>query len=151
MTYERQQTHIAQVSEGNFDFEMIGSGSTKKFDKAVDWIAVKQQFFITTLLNKNKFPSAELKWVVPTDTALHIIAQTAANFRINVPTGRSAQIPLQLYYGPSDYNILKAYGNQMESIVPYGSGVFAFVKYINRHILLPVFDLLRRMWLVWVL
>jgi YidC/Oxa1 family membrane protein insertase len=144
MTYERQQTHIAQVSEGNFDFEMIGSGDTKKFEKAVDWIAIKQQFFITTLLNKNKFPSAELKWVVPTDTALHIVAQTAANFRINVPAGRSAQIPLQLYYGPSDYNILKAYGNQMESIVPYGSGVFAFVKYINRHLLLPVFDLLRK-------
>ncbi len=31
----------------------------------------------------------------------------------------------------------------MENIVPYGSGVFAFVKYINRHFLLPVFDFLR--------
>jgi YidC/Oxa1 family membrane protein insertase len=30
----------------------------------------------------------------------------------------------------------------MENIVPYGSGVFAFVKYINRHFLLPVFDFL---------
>ena len=108
MTYEKQQTHISQVSEGNYDFEMLGSGDTKKFDKAVDWIAVKQQFFITTLLNKNKFPSVEVKWMVPSDTSLHIIAQTVANFRINVPAGRSAQIPLQLYYGPSDYNILKA-------------------------------------------
>lgn len=32
----------------------------------------------------------------------------------------------------------------MENIVPYGSGVFAFVKYINRHFLLPVFDFLRK-------
>ena len=39
---------------------------------------------------------------------------------------------------------MKNYNNQMENIVPYGSGVFAFVKYINRHILLPVFDLLRK-------
>jgi YidC/Oxa1 family membrane protein insertase len=31
----------------------------------------------------------------------------------------------------------------MENIVPYGSGVFAFVKYINRHFLLPVFDYFR--------
>jgi YidC/Oxa1 family membrane protein insertase len=31
----------------------------------------------------------------------------------------------------------------MENIVPYGSGVFAFVKYINRYFLLPVFDFLR--------
>jgi YidC/Oxa1 family membrane protein insertase len=32
----------------------------------------------------------------------------------------------------------------MESIVPYGSGVFAFVKYINRHFLLPVFDFIQK-------
>ena len=144
MTYEKEQTQIADLSEGEFDFEMLGSGSSKKFEKGVNWIAVKQQFFISTLLNKNKFSSAEVKWMVPSDTGLHIIAQTAANFRMNVPSGRVAQIPLQLYYGPSDYNILKVYGTQLEKIVPYGSGVFAFVKYINRHFLLPVFELLRK-------
>jgi YidC/Oxa1 family membrane protein insertase len=144
LTYEKEQTQIAELSEGEFDFEMLGSGSSKKFEKGVNWIAVKQQFFISTLLNKNKFSSAEVKWMVPSDTGLHIIAQTAANFRMNVPSGRVAQIPLQLYYGPSDYNILKIYGTQLENIVPYGSSVFAFVKYINRHFLLPVFDLLRK-------
>ncbi|MBC7887162.1 MAG: membrane protein insertase YidC [Ferruginibacter sp.] len=144
ITYEKEQTHIAQVKEGSYDFEMLGSGDVKKFDKPVDWIALKQQFFITTLINKNKFASAEVKWTVPADTSLHIIAQTTTSFRVNVPAGRSPQIPLQLYYGPSDYNILKTYHNQMENIVPYGSGVFAFVKYINRYCLLPVFDLLRK-------
>ena len=144
LTYEKQQTHIAQVSDGKFDFEMLGSGNTQKHDKPVEWVAVKQQFFIASLVNKNKFPSAEVKWMVPSDTGLYIIGQTTANFRVNVPSGRTAQIPLQIYYGPSDYNILKAYGNQLENIVPYGSGVFAFVKYINRHFLLPVFDLLRK-------
>ena len=144
LTYEKEQTQIAELSEGEFDFEMLGSGSSKKFEKGVNWIAVKQQFFISTLLNKNKFSAAEVKWMVPSDTGLHIIAQTAANFRMNVPSGRVAQIPLQLYYGPSDYNILKVYGTQLENIVPYGSGVFAFVKYINRHFLLPVFELLRK-------
>ena len=141
--YEKTQSHICQVKNGSFDFELIGSGITKKFDEPVNWIALKQQFFITTLINKQKFASAEVNAVVPTDTALHVIAQTATSFRVNVPAGKSAQIPLQLYYGPSDYHILKTYNNQMESIVPYGSGIFAFVKYINRHILLPVFDFLR--------
>jgi YidC/Oxa1 family membrane protein insertase len=32
----------------------------------------------------------------------------------------------------------------MENIVPYGSGVFAFVKYINRYVLLPVFDFIQK-------
>ncbi|MEP7144077.1 MAG: membrane protein insertase YidC [Ferruginibacter sp.] len=144
LTYEKQQTEIGHLTGGSFDFEHLGTGNDKKFDKPVDWIALKQQFFITTLINKNKFPSAEVKWTVPSDTSLHIIAQTTASFRVNVPAGNSAQIPLQLYYGPSDYNILKVYNNQMEYIVPYGSGPFAFVKYINRYFLLPVFDLLRK-------
>jgi YidC/Oxa1 family membrane protein insertase len=32
----------------------------------------------------------------------------------------------------------------LENIVPLGSGIFAFVKYINRHLLLPVFDFFQR-------
>lgn len=144
MTYEKQQTEICYNKDGKYDFERLGvSANEVKFDKTVDWLAVKQQFFIAGLVNKNKFQNAEVKWTVP-DTTTHTLAQTTANLTLAVPAGANATIPLQLYYGPSDYNILKGYGNNMEQIVPYGSGVFAFVKYINRHILLPVFDFLRQ-------
>ena len=143
--YEKQQTHICYLTDGAFDFTRLGNaGEDKKFEKPVDWLAVKQQFFISALVDKNKFQNAEIKWTVPPDTSLHIIAQTIANCKIDLPAGNTAIVPLQLYYGPSDYHVLKAYNNKMENIVPYGDGVFAFVKYINRHILLPVFDLLRK-------
>ena len=144
LTYEKQQSHICLLEDGSFESEMLGSGDNKKFEKSVDWVAVKQQFFVSSLINKNKFAGTEISWVVPTDTALHILSRTSANFRTSVTPGTSAHLPLQLYYGPSDYNILKTYDNHLEYIVPYGSGVFAFVKYINRHVLLPVFDLLRK-------
>ncbi len=140
--YEKQQTHVCYVSNDKYDFEMIGNnGNDKSFDKPVDWLAIKQQFFIASLVNKNKFQSASIDWKVPADTSLHLIAQTVANCRIGLNGGQGS---LQLYYGPSDYNILKKYDNKMENIVPFGSGVFAFVKYINRHFLLPVFDLISR-------
>lgn len=143
--YELQQTHICYLADGKFDFTMLGStGDDKKFEQPVDWLSIKQQFFVSALVNKNKFQNAEMKWTVPTDTSLHIIAQTIANCKISLPAGEKANIPLQLYYGPSDYHELKKYNNKMENIVPYGSGIFAFVKYINRHVLLPVFDLLRK-------
>ncbi len=144
MLYERQQTHIGFLEDGNFDFEYLASGSEKKFEKPLEWIAVKQQFFVAALINKGKFQSATAQWTVP-DSATHVIGQTTTNFNLTVPVAAgNAKIPLQLYYGPSDYNVLKIYNSQLENIVPYGSGVFAFVKYINRHILLPVFDLLRK-------
>ncbi|MES2429622.1 MAG: membrane protein insertase YidC [Bacteroidota bacterium] len=140
--YEKQQSHFSYLHNGEYDFDLIGNeGEEKKFDKAVDWIALKQQFFISSFINKNKFQSGDVKWTVPTDTSKHLIAQTVAHLRANISNNT---VPLQLYYGPSDYNILKTSGNNMESIVPYGSGVFAFVKYINRHFLLPVFDFLRQ-------
>lgn len=140
--YESQQTHLCYVKSGSYDFEYTGSGDDKKFDKQVDWLAVKQQFFVSALTAKQKFQSAAVKWIVPADS-LHIISQTTANCNIQLPGGSVANIPMQLYYGPSDYNVLSKYDNKMENIVPYGSGVFAFVKYINRHFLLPVFDFLR--------
>ncbi|HMK03212.1 MAG TPA: membrane protein insertase YidC [Ferruginibacter sp.] len=142
ITYERGQTNISYLENGDYDFEHLGSGDDMKFSKPVEWLAVKQQFFISALIAKNKFESADIKWVVPEDST-RIVAQAAANFNIAIP-GSSATIPLQLYYGPSDYNVLSKSNNQMESIVPYGSGVFAFVKYINRHFLLPVFDFFRK-------
>lgn len=141
ITYEKQQTEISYFKDGSFDFEHLAAGDAFSFTQPVDWIAVKQQFFIAALANKNKFKTAEVKWTVP-DTSTRLLAQTTASFTLEAPA--NAAIPLQLYYGPSDYGVLKKYNNEMQQIVPYGSGIFSFVKYINRYMLLPVFDFLRK-------
>ncbi len=142
--WETQQSHIAYVENGDYDFEHLATGKSddKKFDKPLDWLALKQQFFATSILAKNKFENAEVKWEAPADTTLHVIATATANLRSHVPDAQSSIIPLQLFYGPSDYKILKSYGNQMYNMVPLGSGIFAFVKYINRGFVMPVFDFL---------
>jgi YidC/Oxa1 family membrane protein insertase len=141
--YEKQQTHICYLKNSSYDFEYLGSGNDKKFEKPVDWLAIKQQFFVTALVAKNKIQNSFIKWTAPADS-LNIITQATANCKLSLNGGSVAAIPLQLYYGPSDYNVLSKSNNQMQDIVPYGSGVFAFVKYINRHFLLPIFDFLRQ-------
>jgi YidC/Oxa1 family membrane protein insertase len=141
--YERQQTHICYYKNGDYDFEYLGSGDDKRFEKPVDWLAVKQQFFVSALVAKNKIQSSFVKWTVPTDSS-NVIAQTIADCKFSLNGTSAVNIPLQLYYGPSDYNVLNKAGNEMQNIVPYGSGVFAFVKYINRHFLLPIFDFFRK-------
>lgn len=144
--YEQTQTHICYLKNESYDFEYLGTGDELEFSKPVDWLSVKQQFFATGLLAKNKFSSAAIKWTTPSenDSAAHFIARSAATATLKLSSTGSDIVPLQLYYGPSDYNILKKYNNRMEEMVPYGSGVFAFVKYINRHFLLPVFDFLQK-------
>jgi YidC/Oxa1 family membrane protein insertase len=140
LSYEKQQTHISYLHNGKYNFEQLGSGGNEKFEKPVEWLAVNPQFFVATLLAKNKFQSAELNWVTPADS-LKIIAQATATCRVVLPS--NGAVPLQLYYGPNDYNILDKYNNNMHQITTYGSGPFAFVKYINRHFLLPVWDFIR--------
>lgn len=141
--YELTQTHVCYVKDNDYDFEYIGSGGNKEFSKQVDWIALKQQFFATALVAKNKFSSANVNWTVPADTNTSYLSQAITTAKYNL-SGNEVNVPLQFYYGPSDYNILKKYDNKMENIVPYGTGMFAFVKYINRHFLLPVFDFIQR-------
>ena len=119
--YERQQSQIAYLENGKYDFSHLGTGDDTKLDKSTEWIAVKQQFFISALSAKNKFQSALVKWVVPADS-LHIIAQTTANLNIAL-AGNTTTVPLQLYYGPSDYTILSASNNK----IPRSSDFFATV------------------------
>lgn len=142
--WETQQSHISFVENGDYDFEHISEGRSddKKFDAPVQWLALNQQFFASAIVAKNNFANGEVKWDSPKDTSLHIIAEATANLRLDVPQGNEAVLPLQLFYGPTDYKILKSYGNQMYNMVPLGSGILAFVKYINRGFIMPVFNFL---------
>ncbi len=140
LAYEKTQTHICYLYNGEYDFETLDNGGNEKFDKPLDWLAINPQFFVSTLIAKNKFQSAELNWVTPADS-LKIITQATANCRLTVPA--NGVVPLQLYYGPNDYTVMNKYNNEMQQIVTYGSGPFSFVKYINRYFLLPVWDFIR--------
>ena len=142
--WETQQSHISFVEHGDYDFEHVvkGKDDNKKFTEPVEWLALNQQFFAAAIVAKNKFTSGEVNWTSPSDTSLHIIAKATANLKLSVPPGNDAVIPLELFYGPSDYKILKSYGNQMYNMVPLGSGILAFVKYINRGFIMPVFNFL---------
>lgn len=147
-SYELQQSHFCYAENGAFDFNYLQKSDDKTFNKPVDWVSVKQQFFLSAFIPKNKFESVSTKWTVhdERDTTEEYLSRVTSTMQCNFQNagnGNEISLPFQLYYGPSDYNILKKYDNNLEKIVPYGSGIFAFVKYINRHLLLPVFDVLK--------
>jgi len=64
--------------------------------------------------------------------------------RFNLSGASEAKLPLQLYYGPNDYHILQKYENGMKGHVQLGYGIFAFVKYLNMYLVMPVFDFFRQ-------
>ncbi|MBX2939390.1 MAG: membrane protein insertase YidC [Ferruginibacter sp.] len=142
--YEETQTHVCYFTGGDYDFEYAGSSDKSlKFDQPTNWVVLKQQFFASGLIARDKFKSVTTTWTnAADDTSKHYIVR--ATTQAISPVSQTGNVSLQLYFGPSDFKILKAYNNELENIVPYGSGVFAFVKYINRHFLLPVFDFIQK-------
>jgi YidC/Oxa1 family membrane protein insertase len=142
MKYEKQMSEIAFNYDGEYDYYNIASRTEKEFNDPVKWLGVKQQFFNTSLVaKKNNFSSGRIEWTNPAGDTTKTVVQATANMKMALPAGDQANVALGIYYGPTDYKILKTYGNEMENMVNLGTGMFAFVKYLNRWIILPVFDL----------
>ena len=142
VVYERQQTNICFYEDQDFDYIM--SRTEKKFEKPVHWVSVAQQFFNTTLIAKNNFNSGDVSWVKETVDSVRSIAKTTASLQAKVPLGSVAAIPMQLYYGPNDYRILKKQAPDMDKIVNLGRDFYAFVRPINKFIVMPVFDFFKK-------
>lgn len=141
ITYERTQSRICYVEDGSYDFENAAAGATKSFDKPVDWVSSKQQFFNTAIIAKNKFTAGDISMTVPDkEDTTTTVSKSLANLRINLPATNATTVNMALYYGPNEFDVLKKYNLQLESIVDLGSGIFSFVKYINRYIIMPVFN-----------
>ena len=137
--YEVQQSNLSYFEADGYDYSSAASGANNTFDKPIDWFAFKQQFFNTTIISKNKFASGTAQMVIQPDTTTELYNATAS-MKIQVAAASQATVPLQLYYGPNEYKTLQQYNNGMENIVNLGSGIFSFVKYINRWIIMPVFN-----------
>jgi YidC/Oxa1 family membrane protein insertase len=135
--YERQQSNICFYEDGEFDYIM--SRTSKQFEKPVQWVSIAQQFFNITLINKNSFSTGEVSWVKETSDTSKTIARATANLQTKLPIGAMATVPLQLYYGPNEYRVLKQQAPEMDKIVNLGRDFYAFVRPINKYIVMPVF------------
>ncbi len=136
--YERQLTNICFLEDNDFDYIM--SKTSKQFEKPVQWVSVAQQFFNVTLINRNNFNSGQVSWIKETSDTARSIAQTTVNLQAKLPLGASAVIPMQLYFGPNEYKILKEQAPEMDKIVNLGRDLYAFVRPINKWIVMPIFN-----------
>lgn len=137
--FEKQNTQVAYVEDGDFDYHTIGRKNLINFEKKVDWLGVRQRFFNTFLWPKNEFSSGKMEWTIPPDDQ-KVIVQSTATMQIKVPQGAPATIPMSIYYGPADYNILKKYDNGFSKIVNLGQGMYAFVRPLNQYLVYPIFN-----------
>ncbi len=140
--YERRLTNIC-FSEDN-DFDYISSKTEKRFEKPVQWLAVSQQFFNTILVAKNSFSGGDVHWARETADSTILLANVETNLQAKFPAGATSAIPLQFYFGPNDYYILKNQAKGMDRIVNLGRDMYSFVRPVNVYIIMPVFDFFKK-------
>jgi YidC/Oxa1 family membrane protein insertase len=143
--YERTQTKLVYRTDGGFDYNTAVEGTDEELLTPTEWVGLKQQFFNATLLSEKPFSRVKATVTVPVDSVVDEVATMDVSASLAVTPGARVTVPLKLYTGPNDFYILKKYDNDMHNIVDLGSGIFAFVKWINRGLVLPVFEFLTKM------
>ncbi len=111
-------------------------------EQDLDWVAFKQHFFTTILKSEKPFTSAQIsskELVEDEDKDTLMSRQFTLKAPLELQSGE-LNYAMNMYYGPSDYKILKKYeGSDLDESVDLGWGIFGF---INRVVFVPVFSFL---------
>lgn len=143
MQNERLNNQVHYESgEGKHDYFTLQRTSHQQLENKLQWVSVKQQFFNTTFISKkdNNFAGADINTKVPESG--NIVGQTFTTLSIPYTRAHDFKFPMEIYYGPNHYKTLKSFDIGLENIIPLGSGIFAFVKYVNKWVIIPVFNFL---------
>jgi YidC/Oxa1 family membrane protein insertase len=142
ISFEKQNTQIGYIEDGDFDYHTIARTSSADFEKKVKWVGVRQRFFNTFLVAKSDFTSGKMTWNIPPDDK-KVLVETVSNMQVAVPSGNNAKIGFSIFYGPSDFKTLRKADLQLEKLVNLGQGPYAFVRPLNRYVIMPVWDFLK--------
>lgn len=142
MTYENQQTELYYEKEDEeIDYLSVG-GSDDATEKDVNWVAFKQHFFSSILINENGFREATVK----SNTLFEdeeVDTVYTKSFALSAPLelkGGEFDYDMKWYLGPNEYQILKKYDRNLKEVVNLGWGIFGT---INRYAFIPIFNFLQ--------
>lgn len=140
-TYEKVYAAIYyKQDEKDPKYLSTTKASKKAPDLPLKWVSFSNQFFNSTLVSDQTFAKANLMVnpVEEEDSSL-VYAATELSFKIN--NSVSERFGMDLYIGPNDFETLKAMGNDVSDIVPFGWSIFGT---INRWIIRPLFTFLSK-------
>ncbi|MDX5437204.1 MAG: membrane protein insertase YidC, partial [Pontibacter sp.] len=131
--------NYATVEDG---FDKLSISETEEkltVEEPLKWVANKQNFFTAGIIAGDQFSGATMTATVdPADTS--VVKTLASQILIpakDVVSGNGGEF--MFYFGPNDYKILKHIGNDFDSNLDLGWGIFS---YVNKWLIIPAFDFL---------
>lgn len=137
--YERNYTTVYyKPSDGDYDYCSCTSSDEDNLPaKNIHWFAHSNQFFASVLMSKEvpfkggDFVTEVLK---PEDEDLKKLTTT-----VGIPLEGAGSFPMEFYIGPKEFETLRAYGTDLEDIIPFGRSIMGTA---NRWIIRPLFNFL---------
>jgi YidC/Oxa1 family membrane protein insertase len=106
----------------------------------VKWVSFKQHFFNSTLIADSEFlKDGSLVKTFENPNSKQFVKTITAQLSMPYKHSSSEKFGMAFYFGPTQYNTLKAYDLDLEEIIPLGWSVFS---YINKWMIIPLFSLL---------
>ncbi len=141
---ETQYSKLDYYFEGDDKPVEIGRGrsAAKRVESRLSWFAFQQQFFSAIVRAPQQFSSGELgiNFFAQDDPDRNLMA-CSAKMRAELGQGDNVVVPLEFYFGPNDYKILKSYGYKYEKIIPLGGWL---VGWFTKYAIIPMFDFFSR-------
>ena len=125
---------------GDVDYLSISKDDKEELAKGkIQWFSFKQHFFSATLIAKDGFDKGGLEVKIPTDSG--VVKSYAANMQLPFKHLSTEKYAMEFYFGTNKFSTLKAQGYDLEQQVDMG---YWPLKYINRFVVLPVFNFLTK-------
>ena len=135
----RYSTIYFKPAEDGVDYCSCTSDDVEELnDQRIKWISHSNQFFNSTLMAKESFASGVLETQV-LDTENADLKKLVSSLKVPYNRSSSENFGMEFYVGPNEFDRLRAVGNDLEDIVPFGWSIFGTV---NRWIVRPLFNFL---------
>jgi len=124
--------------DGDVNHLSVSKDEKEELSKAkIQWVSFKQHFFSASLITKQAFEKGNLEVKIPTTPGQ--IKYYAANMQLPYTHSANQAYEMEFYFGTNKFSALKAQGYDLEQQVDMG---YWPLKYVNRFIVLPVFNFL---------
>ena len=137
VTTERLTAQVFyRYKDGDNDYFTMRDPQDKTLNNGARWTGVRSHYFSTILVSDDGFNGTDIK----SNTKLadsSLVSQVKQTMEVPLKNGNEAS--MHWFIGPNEYRLLTSYKMGFEEMVPLGYGVFAFVKYINKWMLIPIF------------
>ena len=124
------------TADGDFDGLAERSNSLEKeaLEQPVKWVAIKQRFFISSIIAKDRFNEAIISTEAPMQDS-SIVKKT--DVKVSIPANGPGEFTF--YFGPNDYHILTDVTDEFSKNLYLG---WPPMIWVNKWIIIPLFDLL---------